>query len=91
VHQLTHASGWIPNQPMDIETSNNVPTDPEALPADGDLHVDAANNMYHKFTDLEMVLKDHDSESWDDVESEASEGGSNHDNDSEDDFGDIYE
>ena len=74
----------MPNQPMDIETLNNIPTDPEALPADGNLHVDAVNNMCHKFTNSEMVLEDHDSEGWDDVESDASEGSGNYDNDSED-------
>lgn len=79
----------MPNQPIDIETSNNVPTNPEAPPADEELQ--ETNNTCHEFADSEMVLEDHDSEGWDDVESDASEGGSNHDNDSEDDFGDIYE
>jgi hypothetical protein len=74
---------------MDVETSDNVPTDLEALavPADG---LTAANNTCHEFVDPEMVLEDCDLEGWDDVESDTSEGGSN-DEDSEDDFGDIYE
>ena len=76
---------------MDVENLNSVPTDPEALPANGNLHVDTPNNMCHKFADSEMVLEDCDPEGWDDVESDASEGGSNHNDNSEDNFGDIYE
>jgi hypothetical protein len=83
---------------MDVETldSDNMPepvptvTDPEAVPADGDLEVTTTNNTCHEFADPEMVLEDCDPEGWDDVESDTSEGGS-YDNDSEDDFGDIYE
>jgi hypothetical protein len=85
VHQPTSASSCIPNQPAD------VPTDPEAVPDDGDLEVTTVNNTCHEFADPEMVLEDCDPEGWDDVES--SEGGSdyNADSESEDDFGDIYE
>ena len=94
VHRPTSASSCIPNQSMDTETLDNVPTtDPEAMSADEDLEVTTANNTGHEFTDPEMVLDDCDPEGWDDVESDCSEGGSiddDHD-DSEDDFGDIYE
>ena len=93
MHRPTAASGCIPNQPMDeTSDSDNVPTDPEAVlpvPADGDLEVTTANTC-HEFADSEMVLEDCDPEGWDDVESDTLEG-SNHDDDSEDDFEDIYE
>ena len=72
--------------------SDNVPTDPKVVlpvPADGDLEVTTANTC-HEFADEEMVLEDCDPEGWDDVESDTLEG-SNYDDDSEDDFGDIYE
>jgi hypothetical protein len=79
---------------MDVETSesDNMLTDPETVPADGDLEVTTANNTlaHHEFADPELVLEDCDPEGWDDVESDTAEGGSN-DDDSEDDFGDIYE
>lgn len=99
MHRSTSAStsSSIPNQPMDVETSDNVPTDPEAMPADGDLEVTwtTANNACHEFADAEMVLEDHDPEGWEDVESDTSDleepEGGNNDHDSEDDFGDIYE
>jgi hypothetical protein len=96
VHRPTSASSCIPNQPMDVETSDNVPTDPEAVlpvPADGDPEVTTANNTCHEeFADPEMVLENRDPEGWDDVESDTSEGGGNDsDYDSEEDFGDIYE
>ena len=92
-HRLTSASSCIPDQPMDVEASDHVPTNPEAVPANGDLNDDVAtaNNMCHDFADAEMVLEDRDPEGWDDVESDNSEGSSNHDNDSEGDFGEIYD
>ena|ERR1700734_3197361 len=94
VHQPTSASSCIPNHPMDVETSDNVPTDLEALavPADRDLELEVttAENTCHEFADPEMVLEDCDPEGWEDVESDTSEDGSNGD-DSEDDFGNIYE
>jgi hypothetical protein len=93
VHQPTSASSCIPNQLMDVETSDNVPTDPEAVlpvPADGDLEVTTANNTCHEeFADPKMVLENCDPEGWDNVESGTSEGGN--DNNSEENFGDIYE
>ena len=92
VHRPTSASGCIPNQPMDAETSDSFSTDSEAVPADGDLEVTTANNTCHEleFADSEMVLEDCDPEGWDDVESDTSEA-SNYDGESEDDFEDIYE
>ena len=47
---------------MDVETSDNVPTDPEAVPVDGGLEVTTANNTCHEFTNPEMVLEDCDPE-----------------------------
>jgi hypothetical protein len=94
VHRPTSASGCIPNQPMDVETLDNVPTvtDPEAMSANEDLEVTTANTTSQEFPDSEMVLEDCDPEGWDDVESDSSEGGNIDDHDvSEDDFGDIYE
>jgi hypothetical protein len=89
VHRPTSVSGCIPNQPMDVETSDNVPR-ALAVPANGDLEATTATNTCHEFADSEMTLEDYDPEGWDDVESDTSEGVSN-DQDSEDDFGDIYE
>ena len=59
-------------------------------PADGDLEVTTANNTHHEFTDSEMILEDCDPEGWEDVESDTLEGNIYND-DSEDNFGDIYE
>ena len=49
-----------------------------------------ANNTHHEFTDSEMILEDCDPEGWEDVESDTSKGNI-YDDDSEDDFEDIYE
>jgi hypothetical protein len=84
VHRPTSASSassCITTQPMDVESSDNVPE------ANEDPGVTTAN---YEFAYAEMVLEECDPDGWDDVESDTSEGGSN-DYDSEEDFGDIYE
>ena len=93
MHQPS-ASG-IPHEPRDInvsdESSNiDVSNDPipEQLPGSGDMQApDMENEQNNETDDPEMVLEDHENESWEDAESDDSEDGNESDDQSSEDDG----
>lgn len=92
-HGLTSTSPWNPDQPRDAGVPDNSSANPED-PA-GDVESNATSfdsNTCDESVDPEMTLDERDLEGWEDVESDTSETGcGNGDDESEDDFEQMYE
>jgi hypothetical protein len=92
-HGLTSTPPWNPDQPRDA----NAPDGSSANPEDpiGDVESNAPgfdDNACDESVNLEMTLDERDVEGWEDVESDTSETGcGNGDDESEDDFEEMYE
>ena len=92
VHGLTSTSPWNPDQPRDAD----APDGPSANHEDpiGVVELNATGfdgNPCDESVNLEMNLDEHDMEGWEDVESDTLETGcGNGDNESEDDFEEMY-
>jgi hypothetical protein len=84
-HGLTSASFSNPGLSSDTDAPDNSTQDPAEL-----CPIDTDSNACHESVNPEMTLDERDLEGWEDVESDdnCEEGG---DNDSDDDFGDMYE
>ena len=93
VHRLTSTSPWNSDQPRDTDAPDNLSAHPED--PTGDIESNATsfdNNTCDETVNPEMALDERDLEGWEDVESDTSETGcGNGDNESEDDFEEMYE
>ena len=91
-HGLTSASSWVPDQSRDTDAPEISSTNPEDPTDDLEPHVtDFDSNACDESVNPEMTLDERDLEGWEDVESDTSEAGCGKgDDDSEDDFGEMY-
>ena len=93
VHRLTSTSPWNPDQPRDADAPDNSSAHPED--PTGDVESNATsfdNNTCDETVNPEMALDEHDLKDWEDMESDTSETGcGNGDDESEDDFEEMYE
>ena len=93
VHGLTSTTSWKPNQLRDTDAPDNLSTHPEDLTGDIELNATSFdNNTCDEMVNPEMALDEHDLEDWKDIKSNTSETGCGNGNDeSEDDFEEMYE
>ena len=95
VHMHQPSASSIPHEPRDIDVSDessdiDVSDNPipEQLPGGGDMQApDMKNEQNDEMDDPEMVLEDHENESWEDAESNDSEDGNKSDDQSSEDDG----
>ena len=92
-HEPTFTSSWVPDQSRGTGALDNSSTNPEDSTRDLEPHVtDFDSNACYESVNPEMTLDELDLEGWEDVESDTLEAvcGKGDDN-SEDDFGEMYE